>query len=212
MSVILILLILLGVIWLAQAAIHNGVSKADRKLVLPGDEILARPGHTIDRATLINAPAAEVWPWLVQLGKGRAGWYAPSWIEWFMPSSKQGAHKIVPKLQKVRVGDVHPDWGPASLQVLEIKKNKYIVYGSVRDKAEVLQQSTYLFSWALILMPINAEQCRLYVRLRFRRPKHAILAYVLYILGGLFDYLTIIVLFSGLKQRLHLKQDLRQDR
>jgi hypothetical protein len=52
---------------------------AERVAPLPGDELIASPllqtTHTVD----IGAPPGRVWPWLVQIGQGRAGFYADSW-------------------------------------------------------------------------------------------------------------------------------------
>jgi hypothetical protein len=62
---------------LLRLARRSGVSNADVERALPGDELIADPETQIDRATMISAPASQVWPWLVQLGKGRASWYMP---------------------------------------------------------------------------------------------------------------------------------------
>jgi hypothetical protein len=203
MSVILILLILLLLLWFWLIGSHSGVTREDRKKLFAGDDVIPRPSAAIDRATTFNVPSSVVWPWLVQLGKGRAGWYAPVWLERLFPAKRRGAHEIIPMLQKVRVGEIHPDWGPGALQVLEIKKNKHIIYGSVKGKDAPARLSFYLFSWSLILLPIGDTKCRLYIRLRARRSKHPILMRIGFIFGGLFDYLTIIALFAGLRQRLY---------
>lgn len=84
------------------------VTAAERAEVLPGDELVAAPEWITDFAIDICAPPAAVWPWLVQLGWGRAGWYT-----WY-PLDNGGvpsAEAIVPALQGLRVGDVIPD-GP----------------------------------------------------------------------------------------------------
>ncbi|GAB3662809.1 hypothetical protein GCM10027596_25070 [Nocardioides korecus] len=44
---------------------------------MPGDEIVSQPGSVMDRAFTIDAAPTELWPWLLQLGKHRAGWYLP---------------------------------------------------------------------------------------------------------------------------------------
>ena len=78
----------------------------------PGDEIVANPDVVMDRVLYLPAPAEVVWPWLVQLGKNRAGWYMPGVIErWFIPTSRRAAHRIEPQWQRVKVGDVKRRYG-----------------------------------------------------------------------------------------------------
>jgi hypothetical protein len=48
---------------------------------LTGDEIVLKPHFVATRAVTIDAPAAEVWRWIVQIGSARAGWYSLDWID-----------------------------------------------------------------------------------------------------------------------------------
>ena len=89
---------------------RSGVSDAEVALPLPGDDLVPDATDVIDRAVTLPAPPAAVWPWLVQLGKGRAGWYFPRRLERVLP--KRGLRRIEPSLQQVAVGDDIPDWGP----------------------------------------------------------------------------------------------------
>ena len=52
---------------------------------LPGDDLVPSADVVMDRAFTVSAPAEEVWPWLVQLGKQRAGWYLPRRLERLLP-------------------------------------------------------------------------------------------------------------------------------
>lgn len=68
---------------------------------MPGDELIPGAGSTT-RAITIDAPPDAVWPWLVQLGYGNAGWYSYDWIDNdFRPS----ADRILPQHQNLQVGD-----------------------------------------------------------------------------------------------------------
>jgi hypothetical protein len=84
---------------------------ADRRAVRQGDEFIARPDVVMDRAFTVAAPPAAVWPWLVQLGKKRAGWYLPAAVERFLPPGRRAARDIRPAWQRLAVGDVIPDYG-----------------------------------------------------------------------------------------------------
>ena len=47
----------------------------------------------------------QIWPWIVQMGSGRGGWYALDWID---NKGVPSATRIVPELQGLKVGDVVP--------------------------------------------------------------------------------------------------------
>ena len=50
---------------------------------LPGDDLIPHPMIETTHAITIRVPAAEIWPWLVQMGNYRAGWYAdPRLLGW----------------------------------------------------------------------------------------------------------------------------------
>ena len=72
---------------------------------LPGDELLAEPSIVTTRATWIDAPASSVWPWLVQMGPGRAGAYTYDWIENLFGLGMHSADQILPRYQDLKVGD-----------------------------------------------------------------------------------------------------------
>jgi hypothetical protein len=48
---------------------------------LPGDELVAGAKLKATHAITINAPAADIWPWLVQMGQNRGGFYSYTWLE-----------------------------------------------------------------------------------------------------------------------------------
>jgi hypothetical protein len=82
----------------------------ERARVLPGDDIV--PDATLDetRAITIDAPPSAIWPWLLQLGYGRAGWYSYDRIDMRGAS----ADAIDPRWQSLEVGDTvrtHPEGG-----------------------------------------------------------------------------------------------------
>jgi len=94
------------------ALLRAAVTSADRRASLPGDEIVRDPDWVTNFAIDIAASPDEVWPWLVQMGFGRAGYYT-----WF-PLDNGGvpsAEAIVPSLQGLAVGDIVPD-GPRAAE------------------------------------------------------------------------------------------------
>ena len=72
---------------------------------MPGDEVLASAALQTTRAITIAAPAAEVWPWLVQMGQGRGGLYTYEWIENLLGAQIHNLDRIDPELQRLELGD-----------------------------------------------------------------------------------------------------------
>ena len=76
-----------------------------RGATLPGDDLLKEPDILATRAISIGVPADLVWPWLVQMGPGRAGAYTYDWIENVLGLNMHSADVIIPELQELSVGD-----------------------------------------------------------------------------------------------------------
>jgi hypothetical protein len=110
---------------LLRAARRSGVDSGDTARALAGDELIVDPELQIDRASVFAASADELWPWIVQLGKGRAGWYMPLTVErlavW--PPRKRAARAIVEAFQRLAPGERVPDWGPGdpSFEVVSVQ-------------------------------------------------------------------------------------------
>jgi hypothetical protein len=89
---------------------------------LPGDELLQEPDIVATRAISIAAPPSAIWPWLVQMGPGRAGAYTYDWIENLFGLNMHSADRIVPEWQRLEVGDVlrgRPDQPGMRVEILE---------------------------------------------------------------------------------------------
>jgi hypothetical protein len=166
---------------------------AEKRAPLPGDAIVPQANVIMDRAFSLAAPAENVWPWLVQLGKNRAGWYFPRWVEVVFPSNKRALRSIDTKLQNLKVGDIIDDWGGknAKFETAEFIPGRVIVYKSTRGNITM--------SWAIVLNKIDDKTSRVHLRLRLDGIKHGWLAKSG---GGLIDFLTVAGLAAGLRERL----------
>ncbi len=129
----------------------------ERKRSLPGDVLIPDPAATVMHAVTIAAPPERVWPWLVQMGSGRAGWYSYDWVD---NHGNPSATEIVPALQHVAPGDVMPS--------LPGVKESFIV-GAVQPERDLILtvpavSGGLLVSWEFFLEPLAERRTRLLVR------------------------------------------------
>jgi hypothetical protein len=107
-------------------------SKEERKMPLPGDDLVPSAMVETTHAVTIDAPPEQIWPWLVQIGQGRAGFYSDSnfWdraVNWYyrLLSREQpekapvgyrveASDRIVSAWQDPHVGDVIADGPPGT--------------------------------------------------------------------------------------------------
>jgi hypothetical protein len=82
-----------------------GATDEERGLRLPGDELVPAPRWTYDHAVSIDAAPSAVWPWLVQLGQGRGGFYSYDGLENLVGCQIRNVFEIRPELQQLQVGD-----------------------------------------------------------------------------------------------------------
>jgi hypothetical protein len=83
-----------------------GATAEEAARPLPGDDLLYAADIVATRAIGIDAPASAIWPWLVQMGPGRAGAYTYDWIENLFGLNMYSADRIQAEWQNLKVGDV----------------------------------------------------------------------------------------------------------
>ena len=88
-----------------QWCLSWGATDEEVARTLPGDDLLAVPDIVSTRAVWIDAPAGEIWPWLVQMGPGRGGAYTYDWIENLFGLGMHSTDRILPQFQDLKVGD-----------------------------------------------------------------------------------------------------------
>ncbi len=72
---------------------------------LPGDALVPAPRVAYTLAVSVYAPPERVWPWLVQMGQGRGGFYTHELVETLLGAHTRSASEIVPELQALAPGD-----------------------------------------------------------------------------------------------------------
>lgn len=96
-----------------------GATAEEAARPLPGDELLEDADIVSTRAITIDAPPSAVWPWLMQMGSGRAGAYTYDWIENLFGLGMHSSDRIHPEWQQLEIGDVIP--GKASLPGMRVE-------------------------------------------------------------------------------------------
>ncbi len=127
---------------------------------MPGDDFAADPGLITTRAITIRARPEEIWPWLVQMGYGRGGWYSYDRLD---NIGYRSADRIVPEFQiPLKAGGQIPAGKYGNFQVMSVETNRSLVLGPQ-------------ISWSFGLYQQPDGSTRLVERLRakyyWRRPR-----------------------------------------
>lgn len=134
-----------------------GATDDEVERTLPGDGDVPRPSFNATRAVTIAARPDEIWPWLIQIGLGRAGWYSDDLLD---NLGRRSAERIIPEFQHLAVGEViplSPD-GTRGQWVRAFEPDRWMLWG---DKAGDT-------TWYGGREPIDGRHTRLITRVRMR--------------------------------------------
>ena len=111
-----------------------GATDEEVTKTLPGDELPAPYGdrRVSTRAITIDAPPDEVWPWLVQMGSGRAGFYTHEWVERLLFITYADGHsstRVHPEWQDLKVGDRVPYSRLNTCEVTMVDRPRVLIAG-----------------------------------------------------------------------------------
>jgi hypothetical protein len=130
-----------------------GATAEEVRREMPGDGVQPRPVFNATRVITIQAQPQQIWPWLVQMGYRRAGWYGYDWID---NDGIASSTQVLPEWQGLKVGDTIPIWKNLDFPVTALEPNRTLVFVSNTGKD----------SMALGLYPVNARETRLVWRIR----------------------------------------------
>lgn len=161
-GVLLILFLALAayLLWARPYQLTWGATAEEVHRPMPGDEFMSNPTYLATRAITIEGTPGEIWPWLIQMGYQRAGFYGYDIVENLgSPRGIQSAQSILPEFQHFKVGDEVPISPAGGLTFHAIEPNRYLIWtGEVG-------QGGYIYTWALY--PIDENHTRLVSRARF---------------------------------------------
>jgi hypothetical protein len=170
-----------------------GATAAEVAAALPGDELVPDAQYLSTRAITIDAPPRAVWPWLVQVGCQRAGFYSNDLLD---NLGRPSATTIVPDLQGLEVGQ----WVPMSPSPVPTDQTAFRV--DCFEVDEWLLWSKPDSTWAWKLTPTGDGGTRLVTRINahyeWHRPLQALVGVLLMELG---DFAMIRRMLRGIKER-----------
>ena len=111
-----------------------GATDEEVQRPLPGDELPSPYGYRpiSTRAITIDAPPEEIWPWLVQMGSGRAGFYTHEWVERLLFITYADGHsatRLHPEWQELHVGDRVPYSRFNTVEVRMVDRPRCLIAG-----------------------------------------------------------------------------------
>jgi hypothetical protein len=152
-----------------------GATASELQQVYPGDQLAPNVLSIATRAITINAPPAEVWAWIVQIGEDRAGFYSYTRLENLFLADMHNADRINPAWQTRQVGDTV--WltnkchyhGTARTVVAICEPGHAMVLVSPHDYETLVQNGPPINgAWTFILEPEGNHSSRLIMRSRGR--------------------------------------------
>ncbi len=145
-----------------------GATKQEARMRLPGDALVGDPAVQTTEALCVDAPAAAVWPWLVQMGQDRAGLYGCETLKSLAGLRYHDTYRVHPEWQHRAVGDVvrlAPEgWmglaDGVTMSVAEIVPEKLLVLHATRPDLR------WNAVWSFHLLPHWEDRVRLLTRAR----------------------------------------------
>lgn len=150
-----------------------GATEDEVRASLPGDWLVPHPKLDATLAVMVNATPAQIWPWIVQIGCNRAGWYSYDKLD---NAGIPSAERILPEFQKLAVGDrvpATPD-GRLEFPVQVLEPGRALTLGGTMDPrtgrdvdpADPNVAEYFNAAWTLALQEEAGGRTRLLARLR----------------------------------------------
>ena len=184
-----------------------GSTAEERRMQLPGDDLVVQPRILTNHAITIRARPAAVWPWLTQMGWHLGGWYTPEWVDRLLFRQNWPSLDYLDPalLRSFEVGDTIPDGPPGTAE--------YVVVEVDAPHRLVLRSKTHLppgwgerfaaeidWTWCFRLIPMPGGRTRLQLRVRGKTsPWWLTETYLATIIPA--DYVMAQGMLRGIKRR-----------
>ena len=182
-------------LWARPYQLRWGATDSEVAREIPGDDLQLQPHFLATRAITIEASPEDIWPWLVQMGYDRAGYYGYDLLENL--GSERGlrsATSILPGLQAVEVGDTIPISAVAHMVIHATEPNRHLIWAEDADPV------TSAFTWALY--PTGDGRTRLVSRIRWRYHWSDLSVLPLEVFTEFADHVAIRAILKGVRDRV----------
>jgi len=144
--------------------VNWGASDDEVARTLPGDDVVTRPTWNATRAVTVAATPAQIWPFLVQIGWKRAGWYGYDWID---NAGRPSTWDILPEHQHIEVGKEFP-MSPFTFMVcVDFREHEWMLWqGKGADRDALARRGVSAGTWLWCLDQVDETHTRLITRMR----------------------------------------------
>lgn len=140
---------------------------------LPGDDIVDNPVYVTTRAITVVASPAAVWPWLVQLGQNRGGFYSYDWLENLAGLDIHSADAIHTEWQQPKASADYITLDPGGemkMTFVRVDPGRFYVLrtgapGEPQGPGDFFKGEIE-WTWAFVLEPLATDRTRVLVRTR----------------------------------------------
>ena len=213
--VVFLLLTILALIYelaIRPRLLEWGATSAEVAAHRPGDEHMVRPRVHSTRAMTLKARPEEIWPWLIQIGQDRGGFYSYDWLENLLGLNIHSAKAINPDWQQLQVGDpirLAPGEQGPQFVVDQVEPEKALVLWAGTNMGnhcpfgpgEALPDAYNLSTWAFYLDPIDEQHTRFTARFRSDWSANALITFGNHLLLEPAHFIMERGMLRGLKRR-----------
>jgi hypothetical protein len=159
--------------FLRSRLVRWGATDAEVQRTLPGDDLIPHPKWQYTNAITIEAHITNVWPWLVQIGQGRGGFYSYEWLENLIGCDIHNANQIIQEFQHLEIGDsvrLHPEMPGYPVAIVEPGR-VIVLHTDTRTGPTPVPGGTkpddyYVSTWVFFLDKLEEQKTRLISRFR----------------------------------------------
>ena len=146
--------------WIRPYQMHWGATAEEAARSLPYDGVVPQATWNATRAVTVEATPEQIWPFLIQIGWGRAGWYGYDWAD---NGGKPSAWDILPEHQHLEIGKDFPMSPWTAVYCQDFEEPRWMLW---RAKGSTATSSDTSGTWLWYLDPIDERHTRLITRMR----------------------------------------------
>jgi hypothetical protein len=191
---VIVLTLAVYLFWFRPDQLTWGSREEEIQRVMPGDELHQDPDFLATRGVSIRAAPDRIWPWLIQMGHGRAGFYGYDLLENIgSPRGIRSADRVIPSLQDFQAGDDLPISSLVTYRIAALKADQYVVWAGEGEDPGV-------FAWVLYPQPDGSTRLVSRVTWSYHPGKPGSLA--LEVFTEFADHLAVRKILQGIKDRV----------